>query len=160
VESAPELTPLIQIARRVNDAQPAHVVELIKKVAGDLRGKNIAALGMAFKPDVDDLRESPAIAISRMLVDAGASVTAYEPYKPDADIPGLSTVSSLGASLEGSDILVLLVAHTPFKNLVPGDVSSHTNARLIMDTVNIFNPAIWEPAGFALHRLGVGISKF
>lgn len=83
VEAAPDLTPLIHTARLVNDGQPGFVVKTIKKTLGELKRKKIAALGLAFKPDVDDLRESPAIEVTHLLAQAGAVVSAYEPFKPD-----------------------------------------------------------------------------
>ena len=156
VEAAPDLTSLIHTARKVNDAQPAHVVARITQVAGPLEGKRIALLGLAYKPDVDDLRESPAVEIARLLIAAGADVVSYEPYKVDSQIPGIPAALSLEAVLQGSDLLALLVAHTPIKNLTPKKVAAFTEARLVVDTVNIWAPEIWEPAGFTLHRLGVG----
>ena len=59
-----------------------------RALGDDLNGRQIAALGLAYKPDVDDLRESPAIEIVHLLRDAGAKVTAFEPFKPDFAIPG------------------------------------------------------------------------
>lgn len=156
VEAAPDLTPLIHTAREVNDAQPAHVVERIRQAAGGLNGKRIAVLGLAYKPDVDDLRESPAIEVARLLIEAGAAVISYEPFKPDHPIPGIPAARSLEAALQGSDILAILVAHTPFKDLSPAQVAALTKARLVVDTVNLWNPEVWEPTGFAIHRLGVG----
>jgi UDP-N-acetyl-D-mannosaminuronic acid dehydrogenase len=156
VEAAPDLTQLIHMARNVNDAQPAHVVELIRQAAGEIKGKRIAILGLAYKPDVDDLRESPAIEVARLLIEAGAEVISYEPFKVDSQIPGIAAAPSLEAALNGSDVLALLVAHTPIKNLHPEDVAALTDSRLIVDTVNIWNTAIWESAGFVIHRLGVG----
>jgi UDP-N-acetyl-D-mannosaminuronic acid dehydrogenase len=158
VEAAPDHTPLIQTARRLNDAQPAHVVDLIRTAAGALPGVRIALLGLAYKPDVDDLRESPAIQVARDLISLGAEVIAYEPFKPHADLPGIPMADSLESALEGSDILVLLVAHTPIRTLKPHSVASLTSARQVVDTVNIWNPQEWEPAGFRIHRLGVGVS--
>ena len=89
VEAAPDLTPLIYTARQVNDAQPHFVVDLVQRALGSLKGKKIAALGLAYKPDVDDLRESPAVEVVHLLQDAGAEVKAFEPFKPAAGLPGI-----------------------------------------------------------------------
>jgi UDP-N-acetyl-D-mannosaminuronic acid dehydrogenase len=156
VEAAPELSPLIRTARNLNDAQPAQVLDLVQKAASGVEGKRIAILGLAYKPDVDDLRESPALAVARGLSGLGGDVIAYEPYKLGAQIPGVSTAESLEDALNGSDLLVLLVAHIPFKTLTPEKVSSLTGARLVVDTVNAWDPQVWEQAGFTIRRLGVG----
>jgi len=70
VEAAPDITPLIRTARVVNDAQPHYVLELLRRALGSLSGVHVAVLGLAYKPNVDDLRESPAIDVARLLVDA------------------------------------------------------------------------------------------
>ena len=156
VEAAPELSPLIRTARNLNDAQPAQVLDLVQRAASGVEGKRIAILGLAYKPDVDDLRESPALAVARGLSGLGGDVIAYEPYKLGAQIPGVSMAGSLEDALNGSDLLVLLVAHIPFKTLTPEKVSSLTGARLVVDTVNAWDPQVWEQAGFTIWRLGVG----
>ncbi len=155
VEAAPELTPLIYRARQVNDAQPHFVVDLVRHSLGDLRNKNIAALGLAYKPDVDDLRESPAVEVVHLLQAAGARVKAWEPFKPDAGLPGVDMAEGLDAALEGADALLLLVRHTDFVNLRPGEVARKTKARLVIDTVNGWKAGEWEQAGFQMYRLGV-----
>jgi UDP-N-acetyl-D-mannosaminuronic acid dehydrogenase len=157
VEAAPDITPLIHTARNVNDAQPAHVVNLIRQVSGDLKGKRIAVLGLAYKPDVDDLRESPAIDVAGLLLDEGAILTSYEPFKLDSRVPGIAAAPNLEMALKDVDIIVSLVAHSPLKNLQPEDVANLTKARLVVDTVNIWDPMIWQASGFQIHRLGVGI---
>ncbi len=81
VESAPDITPLIYNARNVNDGQPHFVVDLVRKALGSLQGKRIAALGLAYKPDVDDLRESPAAEVVHLLQKEGALVKAFEPFQ-------------------------------------------------------------------------------
>ena len=159
VEAAPELTPLIHTARTVNDAQPAHVVQRIEHTIGELKGKRVAALGLAYKPDVDDLRESPAIEVARLMMAAGAEVISFEPYKVDSQISELPSATSLEAAICESDILVLLVAHTPLKNLTPEQVASMTKARIVFDTANIWDATLWGAAGFTVHRLGVGVRK-
>jgi len=157
VEAAPDLTPLIATSRQVNDDQPQVVVDLLQEALGGLDGKRIAVLGLAYKPDVDDLRESPAVEIACRLAERGAEVIAYEPYKLDAEFPGISMAQSLDAALGGADGLALLVAHTPLRNLAPEEVAAKTKARIAVDAVNGWDPVAWEQAGFRLTRLGVGI---
>lgn len=155
VEAAPDITPLIHTARKVNDAQPAHVVDLVERILGSLVDKNIAVLGLAYKPDVDDLRESPAVEVAGKLVNKGAHVTAYEPFKKDFDYPGVSMAATLEEAVKEADVLVLLVNHTDFKHIDPGYLASITKAKKILDTVGAWNQNIWQSSGFEIHRLGV-----
>jgi UDP-N-acetyl-D-mannosaminuronic acid dehydrogenase len=156
VEAAPEITPLIRMARQVNDAQPKFVLELIGKVLGSLAGKRLTVLGLAFKPDVDDLRESPAIEIVHLLQDAGAYIQTYEPFKHEAQFNGLSLAPSLEAALAGSEGLILLVGHTQFRQLDPKKIALVTQARLAFDAVHVWDSQAWQEAGFELHYLGAG----
>jgi UDP-N-acetyl-D-mannosaminuronic acid dehydrogenase len=157
VEAAPDLTELISSARHVNDDQPHYVLELVKRAIGDdLSGKRIAALGLSYKPDVDDLRESPAIEVTRLLVEFGASVSAYEPFKSDATISGVKTVPSLEAAIADADLLLLLVGHRELKDLDPSQLLSSTPARLAVDTVGGWDVPTWTKAGFKVYRLGNG----
>lgn len=156
VEAAPDLTPLIRTARQVNDRQPQVVVDMICRQLGNLNGRRIAVLGLAYKPDVDDLRESPAVEIAQALVHAGAQVRAYEPYKLDAQIPGVPSVRTLDEALAGAELVALLVAHTPLRELQPDELLKRTPARLLVDAVNGWANNDWEAAGFNLARLGVG----
>jgi len=156
VESAPQITPLIYHSRQVNDGQPHFVLDTVQKALGTLQGKKIAALGLAYKPDVDDLRESPASEVVHLLQKHGAQVKAWEPFKPDANLPGISTSHTLSGALEGADALLLLVKHTEFTNLNPTHIAEKTQARIAIDTVNGWKQAEWQAAGFSLVRLGAG----
>ncbi len=158
VEAAPELTPLIYHSRQVNDAQPHFVVELIQRALGNLKNKKIAALGLAYKPDVDDLRESPANEIVHLLQHAGAQVKAWEPFKPDANLAGINMASSFEDSIKDADAIVLLVKHTEFAKLNPQSVAAKTKARIVIDTVNGLDSEAWKNAGFAIVKLGDGKS--
>lgn len=148
VEAAPETTQLIRTAREVNDAQPEFISDLIAKAAGGLSGKTVALLGLAYKPNVDDLRESPARHLAHRLQDMGAIVYAYEPYKTDAGLPGISQVESLDAALINADVIVLAVGHEQFKDLDPTDIREKTKANLVFDAVNGWEKPAWEKAGF------------
>jgi len=157
VESAPDITPLIRVARQVNDHQPQVVVEMIQNMLGGLENRRIAVLGLAYKPDVDDLRESPAIEIVHALIRLGAQVRAYEPYKPDAQVPGIPSVHTLDDALAEADLVALLVEHTLFRELQPEELRKRTPARLLVDAVNGWTGKDWESAGFKMARLGVGV---
>lgn len=150
VEAAPELTPLIKQARQVNDGQPQRVVDRLAAIAGGLNGKVIAALGLAYKPDVDDLRESPAIEVAELLAQSGAQVRTYEPFAPEE-----GSAKDLDTALQDADIILLLVDHQQFRKLDPAELAEQMSGRLAFDTRGIWNKADWEAAGFALHVLGV-----
>lgn len=157
VETAPDIARLIRTAREVNDWQPHYVVNMVARaVGGSIAGKQMAVLGLAYKADVDDLRESPAIEICHLLHAAGAAVTGYEPYKPNAAIPGLSMVGSLAEAVDDADVILLLVGHQQFHGITPELLRSMTSAKVIVDTVNLLTGSAWEDAGFTVHRLGVG----
>ncbi len=155
VETAPELTPLIYHARQVNDRQPHFVVEKVKRALGSLRDKKIAALGLAYKPDVDDLRESPAVEIVHLLQKEGAKVKAWEPFQREANLPGIDMAASLATAIQDSDMLLLLVKHTEFMSLDPVTVRSKSTARVVIDCVNGWDLTLWKNAGFRVFRLGV-----
>jgi len=155
VEAAPDITPLIYKARNVNDAQPHFVLDLVKRALGSLKGKKIAALGLSYKPDVDDLRESPASEVIHLLQHKGALVKAFEPFKPDADLPGITAVPTLEAALKEADAVLLLVNHTELRALTPEKLAALTPARILIDTVNGWVGKNWEGAGFVVHCLGV-----
>lgn len=115
--SAPHDTPLIQAARRVNDGRPARVLEQVRQHAARLRRPKIACLGLAYKPDIDDLRESPALQIARELATSSdLDLSLVEPHLQASPIAGAPLVS-LEHALEHADILVILVAHRQFRNL-------------------------------------------
>jgi UDP-N-acetyl-D-mannosaminuronic acid dehydrogenase len=155
VEAAPELTSLIYHARRVNDGQPHFVIKKMEQALGSLKDKKIAALGLAYKPDVDDLRESPAVEVVHLLQKAGARVKAWEPFKPDANIPGIDMAASLESAIKDADALLLLVKHTEFTGLHPVEIASQSSARVVVDCVNSWDVQQWKDAGFRIFRLGV-----
>ncbi|HET9589957.1 MAG TPA: nucleotide sugar dehydrogenase [Anaerolineales bacterium] len=154
VEGAPELTALIYQARQVNDGQPRFVIEIVEDALGTLQGSKIAALGLAYKPDVDDLRESPAAEVVHLLQEKGVKVKAWEPFKANAALPGIEMACSLDEAILDADVLLLLVSHTEFRDLNPAELISKTKARLAIDTVNGWDAERWQKAGFGFVRLG------
>ncbi len=156
VHGGSECAPLICTARSVNDGQPRFVVELIRRALGDLDGKRVAVLGLAYKRDVDDLRESPAIEVARLLGEAGAVVQAFEPHKPGVSILGEETARSLAATVRDSEAIVLLTAHREFRELTPQALIELSPARIVIDCVRVWDSELWRAHGFRMYKLGVG----
>jgi UDP-N-acetyl-D-mannosaminuronic acid dehydrogenase len=148
VEAAPETAQLIRTARQINDDQPEFIAGLIEKAAGGLEGKRVGLLGLAFKPNVDDLRESPAVELAHHLQNRGATIYAYEPFRVDAGLAGIDQVASLETALIDADLIVLAVAHDQFKDLDPEEIREKTKAEVVFDAVRVWDKAAWEQAGF------------
>jgi UDP-N-acetyl-D-mannosaminuronic acid dehydrogenase len=153
VEAAPDTSRLIRTAREVNDAQPAFVAELVEKTSGGLEDKIVCQLGLSFKPNVDDLRESPAVRLAQLLTEKGARVRAYEPFKPDAGVAGIEQVDSLETALIEVDVVLLAVAHDQFRDLKPQEIRSKTKAEVVFDAVRTWDKADWEKVGFRFYGL-------
>ena len=128
VDRSPEYANLIRTAREVNDAKPDWVIERVKKCADKFKEPTIACLGLAFKADVDDLRESPAFSIVKQLESENVGqLLVCEPNlssHPDFD---LCTVE---AAIEQADIVLVLVDHSRFKSISAAELS----AKVVIDT--------------------------
>ncbi len=139
VDSAPDLARLIATARQVNDSKPHHVVAKIGEKARRFKSPVIACLGLAFKADIDDLRESPAVEIVRELAqDGNLTLLAVEP-NIDAlpeDLARFANLRLVGleSALQEADILALLVNHREF-----GKVDDQRlNEKIVIDTRGIW----------------------
>ena len=154
VEEAPDLANLIYTARLVNDSQPNFVVNLVERILGSTEEKKIGILGLSFKPDVDDIRESPAIEIAKLLAARGSIIKAYEPFQK-CEVDGITTVTTITEATENADLILVLVAHSQFKDLDKNSFSKN-NKYLILDTVNVV-PTILEESGYTIYHLGNGL---
>ncbi|MGQ1836901.1 UDP-N-acetyl-D-mannosamine dehydrogenase [Kocuria turfanensis] len=142
VSSAPEQAQLIRTAREVNDAKPEWVVQKVKEAVEDKAVPVVAALGLAFKPDIDDLRESPAVGITQALARElpHGTVLAVEPHV--ADLPpalqGLKNVrfTEVIDAIKRADVVVLLVDHQQFTKLPKGIL----DGKQIVDTKGLWRP--------------------
>ncbi len=133
--AAPQDTPLIQAARQVNDQRPERVLTQVRHLAARLRRPKVACLGLTYKPDIDDLRESPALHIARALAaDPELELSLVEPHlqrSPIAEAP----LVSLTQALADADILVILVAHRQFRHLRP----DHLLHLMVVDPVGLLS---------------------
>jgi UDP-N-acetyl-D-mannosaminuronic acid dehydrogenase len=142
VDAAPAHTPLIRTAREVNDAKPEWVREKVRASVAGREGLTIATLGLAFKPDIDDLRESPARQIVADLADehSGCRILVVEPHiealpqeLANRRNVELTTLEDAGAA---ADVVVLLVDHRPFRASDP--VALGISGKPIIDTRGVW----------------------
>jgi UDP-N-acetyl-D-mannosaminuronic acid dehydrogenase len=156
IESAPEQAPLIIAARNLNDSMPAHVIDLIRAQAPDPTEGPIAALGLAYKGDVDDVRESPAVDVVNAAVKAGYEVRAHDPHVNHDGGASLPACFDLTGALDGAQALVLLTDHSVFRRLDPEEAGRLMRARRLIDTRNALDHKVWREAGFDVTILGRG----
>ena len=133
VDSAPNSTPLIQAARGVNDGKPGRIVEAVKAMANDIDNPTIACLGLAYKADIDDLRESPAVDITRTIArQIDGTVLVVEPHIQSlpSDLAEMKNVrlADLQRAYDDADVIVLLTDHSGFRNNPP---APHTDQKVI-----------------------------
>ncbi|GAA1449597.1 UDP-glucose dehydrogenase family protein [Leifsonia poae] len=143
---------------KINLRRRTRVVQLASEaVGGDLAGKRIAMLGLAFKPHSDDVRDSPALDVSMKLADAGADVVATDPQAIERArmlAPHLTYESSIEETLRGADVVVLLTEWPEFVGLDPVAVGSLVAGKRVIDGRNSLDPAAWREAGWEYRGLG------
>ena len=152
VEKAAEESQLIRLARERNDAMPRHVADAIAELVDGMQSPRIAVLGLAYKANVDDIRESPAVRVVHCLLGRGFEVAVHDPHVRHSPFPLLS----LEQCLHGSDCVALLTNHDEFKAIEPRQAAAWMRHRVLYDTRNLFDVAAWKAAGFRTRLLGAG----
>ncbi len=141
----------------VNREQQERVVMKIERVLGGLEGKKVAILGLAFKANTDDIRESPAVNVIRMLLEKGAVVKAYDPQAMDntrRTLSGVEFADDPYQAVRGADVMVLLTEWDEFKWLDYSRVGELMKSRSIVDTRNCLDPVVLRKLGFAYEGIG------
>ena len=140
--------------------QTVHHTE--KMVGGSLRGKTIGLLGLAFKPNTDDMRDAPSIDIARDLVEAGARVRAYDPVAMEVARPILPAVEFCDdpyMMAEGCDALIVVTEWNEFKQLDLARVKELLKAPVIFDGRNIYDPQLMKDMSFNYRAMGRGLKN-
>ncbi len=150
---------LLRAVMEINAYQRRSVVRKLEEMLGDLRGKTIGLLGLAFKPNTDDMRDAPSITIARALQTAGAHVRGYDPVamKVAAQVmPGVELVEDAYVLARGCDALVVVTEWNEFKNLDLTRIHDLMNQPVLVDGRNIYEPALMRELGFAYRGMGRG----
>lgn len=146
---------VIDAALASNLATKRHVVSRLRKnLGGELSGKNIAILGLTFKANTDDLRDSPALEIANELVKLGAGVIAYDPQVKKSQTLGFEIAETISAAVLNADALLVLTEWPEFEQIEPSEILSRMTGNLVFDTRNILIEKIWKDHGAAFIRTG------
>ena len=140
-----------------NARKHAMAQRILQAMEGDARGKIVAVLGLTFKPNTDDMRESPALDILPALVAAGAEVRAFDPEGMDEARKLLKDVTfaeNIDAALAGADCLVLLTEWNQFRSLDPAEIKAAMRTPVVVDVRNVFHPAEMAAAGISYTSIG------
>lgn len=142
---------------RINDSQPQYFVKKIKTSLKTLKGKTIGVLGLAFKPDTDDMRSAPSVPVIQMLLKEGARVQAYDSQaaeKAAVIMPDVDYVTSPYGVARGAHAIVVLTEWSEFLNLDWERIKKSMAGRFFFDGRNMFQPAEMKRLGFHYFSIG------
>ena len=150
---------IVNAVETVNAEQKLVLFAKLKQHFGSLKGKQIALWGLAFKPKTDDMREAPALVLSDQLLEAGATVVAFDPEAMEAAKKLVGdkvryAQNALG-TLDGADAVVLVTEWAEFRQVDPEDIKARLKTPVLVDGRNIFDPARMREAGFSYYGIGV-----
>lgn len=141
----------------VNVAQRSRTVDLARELCGDLAGRTVTVFGAAFKPDTDDIRDSPALDVAARLAAAGAHVTVTDPKAINQAwmrYPQLRFEVSTRRALEGAELVLLLTEWDEYQRLSPTIAGGLVRRRVILDARNVLDAVAWESEGWLVRGLG------
>jgi len=156
---------LVEATVAVNDARKSGMAgRIIEACGGSVAGKVVAVLGLTFKPETDDMRDAPSVPIVAGLVEAGATIRAFDPVGMEQARPILpddSVTYSTDAydAATGADVLVLVTEWNEFRALAPARLRDVMRGRVVMDLRNVFDPAAFATAGFDYRGIGRAAPK-
>ena len=161
VKTAQQYESPLRIVEAVVDVNDKRKSEMARRIidacGGSVSGKTVAMLGLTFKPNTDDMRDSPSLPIVSALIDAGARVRAYDPEGMEEAkqlMPDVVFCSDAYATMDGADVLTIVTEWNEFRSLDLARVKTSLTAPVIVDLRNIYSPKDIEQAGFEYHCVG------
>jgi UDPglucose 6-dehydrogenase len=151
---------IVRTTVEVNDHRKAQMVERVSRaLGGEIKGKRVAVLGLAFKPNTDDMREAPSIPIVKTLVERGASVVAFDPvarHQAEQIFSGVEFTDDAYAAADGADALVIVTEWDEFRALDLERVGSLLKGKILVDLRNVYDRSEAEEAGLTYYGVGRG----
>lgn len=148
----------LQQVDEINHGRRRRAVEIARDLAGGtFVGRNIAVLGAAFKPETDDVRDSPALAVAATIRAEGATVRLHDPKAIDnarQAHPELDYTDNISKACEGADVTLHLTEWREYRELVPAALRQVVRAPLILDARNVLSRARWQSDGWTIRSMG------
>ena len=149
---------IIEAVVDINDKRKKAMADrVISACGGSVEGKTVAILGVTFKPNTDDMRDAPSLDIIPALIEAGATVRAFDPEgmgEAKEMLPGVNWCEDAYAPMDGADVLVIITEWNAFRGLDLKRVKSLLKAPVLVDLRNIYEPEEMTEAGFEYHCIG------
>jgi UDPglucose 6-dehydrogenase len=145
---------LLHAVWEVNELQKRRVVQKLEKHLGALRGKKIALLGLAFKPNTDDMREAPSRVIAYRLRSEGAEVRAWDPIARPDDLRGIELCDTVLDAVRDADAAVIVTEWPELRSVVSAEVRDAMARPVLIDGRNLLDPAVAREAGFVYEGIG------
>jgi len=144
----------------VNDDRKGRMVERVERaLGGDVAGKRVGILGLAFKSNTDDMREAPSIPIVKGLVERGATVAAFDPvarHQAEPLLPGIEFADDAYAAADGADALVIVTEWDEFRALDLERIAASLKGKILVDLRNVYDRGEAEAAGLTYYGVGRG----
>jgi len=151
---------IVRTTVAVNDDRKSSMVERVSQaLGGDVSGKKVAVLGLAFKPNTDDMRDAPSIPIVNALVERGAKVSAFDPVareQAEKIFTGIEFAASAEAAAAGADALVIVTEWDEFRGLDLEKIAETLRGKVLVDLRNVYDPIEAEEAGLSYYGVGRG----
>jgi UDPglucose 6-dehydrogenase len=149
---------IIETVVDINDKRKKRMAEkVVAACGGSVKGKTVAVLGLTFKPNTDDMRDSPSLDILPALQAAGARVVAYDPegmHEAKHMLPGVELAPDAYSAMTGADCLVIVTEWNQFRSLQLDRVKKLLKSPVVVDLRNVYSPADMKAAGFVYHSVG------
>ncbi len=152
---------LLHGVNRINESQPHRIVDIAKSLfGGDLSNRHIAVLGLGFKPDTSDIRNSPAIIVIKRLLEEGARVIGFDNHASEnmrSIHSSIEYANSIESALDSADAVIVLNPNKEFKNLPPELFHRLMKSPVVVDGMNVFNHELMLSSGIVYKKVGLGV---
>jgi UDPglucose 6-dehydrogenase len=151
---------IVRTTVKVNDDRKAQMVDRVERaLGGSVSGKRVGVLGLAFKPNTDDMRDAPSIPLIQSMIERGAAVAAFDPvarHQAEQVLSGIDFAEDAYAAADGADALVIVTEWDEFRALDLDRIASALRGKILIDLRNVYDRSEAEEAGLTYYGVGRG----